>query len=235
MLEVMAEIRKLGRYDEKLSDRYHGLRDRIAHTPGASLVTAVQDRAAAASNEDIRELAGLLCRREEEGERARPFDQAAHVVVGQIAEQWGDRLIASGDGATRVQLAAVADVIGHFPSVALLPMLTQLLDDELRRYRAFYQQAEASHWHGEAVNETRSLHTNRYQQAFTAIKASETTTLMIGYLSEEHFGETAALVLKVQWIEAHEPKDDDRRFWGSGIFPRRGKARAAGALRDADL
>jgi hypothetical protein len=211
MLDVMAEVRKLGRYERSLSDRYYGLRDRIAHTPGASLVAALQDRAAAASNEDIRELAGLLCRREDEGERARPFDQAAHVVVGQIAEQWGDRLIASGDGATRVQLAAVADVIGHFPSVALLPMLKQLLDDELRRYRAFYQQAEASHWRGEAVNEARLLYTNSYQQAFTAIKAPETTALMIGYLRDEHFGETAALVLKVQWIEAHEPKED-RRF-----------------------
>lgn len=209
MLEVMTEIRKQGRYESSLSDRYHGLRDRIAHTPGARLVAAVQDRAAAASNEDICELAGLLCRREGEGERARPFDQAAHIVVGQIAEQWGYRLIASGDGATRVQLAAVADVISHFPSVALLPMLKQLLDDELRRYRAFYQQAEASHWHGDAVNEARSLHTNSYQRAFTAIKASETTALMIGYLNDEHFGETAALVLKVQWIEEHEPKDED--------------------------
>jgi hypothetical protein len=230
MLEAMAEIRKLGRYESSLSDRYYGLRDRIAHTPGASLVAAVQDRAADASNEDIRELAGLLCRREEEGERARPFDQDARVVIGQIAEQWGDRLIASGDSATRVQLAAVADVIDYFPSVALLPMLKRLLDDELRRYRAFYQQAEASHWHGEAATEARSLHTNSYQHAFTAIKAPETTGLMIGYLRDQNFGETAALVLKVQWIETHEPKDD-RPFWGSVDFSRVEEKRALRARR----
>jgi hypothetical protein len=47
-----------------------------------------------------------------------------------------------------------------------------------------------------------------------AIKAPETTALMISYLPDEHFGETAALVLKAQWIVANEPKDE-RRFKGS--------------------
>ena len=61
-----------------------------------------------------------------------------------MALEWGERLIASGNNATRAQLAAVADLIGHFPSVALLPTLKGLLDDELRRYRSFRKQAEAS-------------------------------------------------------------------------------------------
>jgi hypothetical protein len=193
-------------------------------------MTAVQERAAAASNEDIRELAGLLCRREEEGERARPFPRDAHTVAAQIAEQWGDRLIASDDGATRGQLVAVADMIGQFPSVALLPLLKRLLDDELRRYWSFYKQAQAEGWHGEATNEARTHHTNGYQSAFTAIKAPETTALMIEFLPEEHFGETAALVLKVQWIEAQEPKDD-RRFRGSMDFSRVEEHRALRARR----
>lgn len=228
-LAAFAEIKKLGRYKKSLSDRYYGLRDRIAHAPGASLVVAVKERAAAASNEEIRELAELLCRRDEEDDRARPFPQDANAAVSQMAEQWGERLIASGDSATRSQLSAVADLIGHFPSVALLPMLKRLLDDELRRYRAFHQQAEEERWRqGEATNEARMLYTNRYQQAFTEIKAPETTMLMISYLSDEHFGETAALVLKVQWILANEPKDD-RRFWGSVDFSRVEEMRAVRA------
>ena len=167
-------------------------------------------------------------------ERA-PFPQDAHAAVAQMAEQWGERLIASGDSATRGQLSAVADLIGHFPSVALLPMLKRLLDDELRRYRAFRQQAEAEGWQGKATNEARTLYTNRYQQAFTAIKAPETTALMISYLPDEHFGETAALVLKVQWILANEPKDE-RRFRGSVDFSRVEEMRArAGPPRHADL
>ena len=160
-------------------------------------------------------------------ERAR-FLQEAHAAVAQMAEQWGERLIASGDDATREQLSAVADLIGHFPSVALLPMLKRLLDDELRRYRAFRQQAEEERWQGNATNEARTLYTNRYQHAFTAIKAPETTALMISYLPDEHFGETAALVLKVQWILANEPKDD-RRFWGSVDFSRVEEMRAVRA------
>ncbi len=218
-LAVRGEIKELGKYEKSLSTRYHGLRELIAHTPGASLVAAVQARSAAASNEDIRELAELLCRRDEEDDRARPFPRDAQAAVEQMAEQWGERLIASGDNATREQLCAVADLIGHFPSVALLPMLQRLLDDELRRYRAFRQRAEEERWQGEATNEARMLYTNRYEKAFTKIEARETTALMISYLPDAHFGETAARVLKVQWILANEPKDD-RRFWGNADFSR---------------
>ena len=228
-LAVFAEIEKLGRYEKSLSDRYYGLRDVIAHAPGASLVVAAQERAAAASNEEIRELADLLCRSDEEGERARPFPHDANVAVLQMVEQWGERLIASGDTATRSQLSAVANLIGHFPSVALLPMLKRLLDDELHRYRTFRRQAEEERWRqSEATNEARMLYTNSYQRAFTEIKAPDTTTLMISYLPDEHFGETAALVLKVQWILANEPKDN-RRFGGSADFSRVKEMRAVRA------
>jgi hypothetical protein len=236
MFEVIGCIRKHGKCDNALSDRYYGLRDRIAHTPGASLVAAIQERAGSASNEDIRELADLLSRRREEegekGERGRPFDRDSHAAIGKLAEQWGERLIASGDSATRSQLVAVADMIGHSPSVALLPTLKRLLDDELRRYRAFREQATASGWRQcDATNEARMLHTNRYQQALTAIKAPETTSLMVEYLPDEHFGETAARVLKVQWIEAHEPRDVDGRFQGNLDFSRVEERRAVRAAR----
>jgi hypothetical protein len=218
-LDAFTELRKQTSYDKGLNERYHGLRDRIAHTPGASLYAAVKERADTADNEAIRQLAELLCRREKEGDRARPFLSDVHTAIGQMAEQWGARLIASGDSATRAQLSAVADLIGHFPSVALLPMLKQLLDDELRRYRAFRLQAEAEGWQGKATNEARMSYTNRYQHAFTAIEAPETTALMVGYLGDEHFGESASLVLKVQWIHRSEPKNSGR-FLGGPDFSR---------------
>jgi hypothetical protein len=56
---------------------------------------------------------------------------------------------------------------------------------------------------------------------------------MISYLPDEHFGETAALVLKVQWILANEPKDE-RRFKGSVDLSRVAEMRAVRA-RDATL
>ncbi|MER9615552.1 hypothetical protein [Mesorhizobium sp. M0207] len=217
-ISMLAEIGKLGKYEKSLSDRYYNLRDRIAHTPGASLVAAVQERAATTSDEEVRSLAELLCRRDEEGERARPFPKEADATIMQLVGQWGERLIAS-DSATRGQLSVIADLIGHFPSVALLPMLKRLLDDELCRYRIFRKQAEAERWRGKATNEARTSYINRYQRAFTAIKAQETTALMVSYLVDEDFGETAALVLKVQWILANEPKID-RGFPGSMDFAR---------------
>ncbi len=216
-LAVIAEIRKHAKYEKGLSDRNHGLRDRIAHAPGASVVIAVQERAMTADNEDIRELSELLCRRDEEGDRARPFPEEANAAVAQMAGEWGERLISSGDEATRWQLCAVANLIGHFPSVSLLPMLKRLLDDELQRYRTLRQRAEAKRWRGKAANEASMVYWNWYQRAFTEIKAPETTALMISYLRDEHFGETAALVLKVQWILSNEPMEE-RRFQGSVDF-----------------
>jgi hypothetical protein len=58
-----------------------------------------------------------------------------------------------------------------------------------------------------------------------AIKAPETTETMIGYLRDEHFGETAALVLKLQWIFANEPQKE-RRFGESIDFSRVEEMRA---------
>ena len=207
-LGIFAEIKKCGNREKGLSDRYFGLRDRIALSPGTSVVAAVQERAAAAGNEEIHELSELLCRSGEEGDRTRSFPPEVRATVGEMIKLWSDRLIASGDNATRGQLSAMADLIRHFPSRALLPVLEQLLDEELRRHKAFRQQAETECWQGNATNEARILYTSKYQQAFTAIKAPETTALMIKYLSDKQFGETAALVLKEQWILANEPKDD---------------------------
>ncbi len=228
-LIVHAKLTKLGKPEKSLSDRYYALRDRIALTPGMSLVAAIQERASTANNEEIRELADLLCRSDQEGDRSRPFPQEVYATVEQMVVCWGERLIASGDNATRNQLAAVANLIGHFPNVSLLPMLKQLLDDELYRYRAFRQQAEAEHWQGRATNEARMLYTNIYQQAFTAIMAPETTELMNSYLLDEDFGETAARVIKVQWVLENGPSDD-RRFWGSVNFSQVDEMRAARVL-----
>jgi len=229
-LAVHAEIKKLGKYEKTLSERYYGLRDRIGHAPGASLVAAVQARAESASNEDIRELAELLSRNKEEGDRARPFPKETHAVVAEMAKAWGERLLASGDNATRGQLAAVAGLIAHFPDIGLLDIARRLLDDELRRYRSFRAQAEAEKWRGgTATNEARTGQLLNYQRAFTAIEAPETKALMIGYLADEHFGETAALVLKVQWIVKHEPKVE-RRFRGNVDFSRVEELRARRAM-----
>lgn len=127
-------------------------------------------------------------------------------------------------------MATIATMLSHAPSVTHLPLLKRLLDDDLRRYRAFHEKATASGWKDrDAVHEAQHPHMHEYQRAFLAINAPEAAALMGEYLTDEHFGELAARVLAFQWFEANEPKDE-RKFRSGEDFSRveaRREARAA--------
>jgi hypothetical protein len=205
-----------GKYDQAASDPYHDLLARIGHTPGASLIAAISARSAQAGNEEMADLAGLISRHPGgENDCGRPFDPHALATIGAFAEDWGNRMLASGD-ATRSQLASIATLASRAPSVGLLRLLKRLLDENLRRYRAFREEAKATGWrHGKAKDEASQSHTHDYQRAFHAIKAPETAALMREYLHDEHFGQLAALVLATQWTAANEPSDGGR--FGGGV------------------
>ncbi len=239
MIDAYLAARKVvrdvnGKYDEAAGDRYHCLRARIGHTPGASLVAAVLARAANADNEEIAQLAELFSRETYgDEERARPFNEEGLAAIGVLAQDWGERMLAAGDE-KRWQVATIATMLSHAPSVAYLPLLKRLLDDNLRRYRAFREKATASGWKDrDAVHEAQQPHMHEYQRAFLAINAPETSALMGEYLTDEHFGELAARVLAFQWFEANEPKDE-RKFRSGEDFSRveaRREARAADPAR----
>ncbi|MCA6116632.1 hypothetical protein J6524_17255 [Bradyrhizobium sp. WSM 1738] len=103
--------------------------------------------------------------------------------------------------------------------------MKRLLDDNLRRYRAFREEAKAAGWRqGEASNEAHQPMTHEYQRAFLAIKAPETAAMMQEYLQDEHFGELAAQVLADQWRTANELPKDKRFPFGvdfSGVEEKR--------------
>lgn len=232
MIETVFEAKKLvcdpsGKYNEAAGDRYHDLLARIAHTPGSSLITAVRARSAQAGNKEMADLAELISRHPDGGnDRGRPFDADTLAAIRVLAEEWGTRMLASSS-ATRSQLASIASLASHAPSVSLLPLLKRLLDEELRRYRAFRGEAEAMGWRqGKAIDEARTLHTHEYQRAFLAINAPETAALMREYLHDEHFGELAAQVLVAQWIAANEPSDGRSFFRGGVDFSRVAEKRA---------
>jgi hypothetical protein len=229
LLDLGARLRADGTYDHTASDLYRSLQDRIAHTPGASLVAAVRGRSAQADNDKIARLADLLSRHPNgDSDRGRPFDTDSLLAIQGLAEDWGNRMLASGD-AKRSQTASIAILASHAASVGLLPLLKRLLDDNLRRYRAFREEAQAAGWrHGEALNEARTPHTHEYQRAFLAINAPETAALMREYLADEHFGELAAQVLAAQWRAENEPPDG-KRFLGGADFSRVEEKRAVRA------
>ena len=218
-----------GKYDQVASDRYFALRERIGHTPGASLVSAVQARADSATEEQIEELAELFSRYTfGDSERARPFSEGDLVAIGALAQRWGNRLLAA-ENATRSQKSSIATLISHAPSVMLLPTLKRLLDDNLRRYRTFREIAKASGWRDrDAVHEAQHPHTHEYQRAFIAIRTSETTSMMGEYLIDENFGELAATVLAAHWSEINESRSN-RKFFGGIDFSRVESRRAVRA------
>lgn len=229
-LDTGARVRVDGKFDQAASDLCAGLQNRIAHVPGTSLVAAVLARSAQADNEQMTRLAELLSRHSDgETERGRPFDAAALPSIRGLVEDWGNRMLAS-DNAERRQKASIGTLAGHVPSVDLLPILKRLLDDNLRRFRAFREQAKAAGWRqGDALNEARQPMTHEYQRAFLAIKTPETAAMMQEYLADEHFGELAARVLADQWRTANEPPKDKRIMFGvdfSGVEEKRA-ARAA--------
>lgn len=235
MVERMFDTKKLardanGKYDKAAGDRYHAIRGRIGHTQTATLLAAITARSAQAGNQEMAELADLISRHPDgDNDRGQPFDATALVAIAGFVEEWGNRLLSSPD-ATRAQLASIATLASHSPSASLLPLLKRLLDEDLRRWHVFKEQARANHYQGgTATNEARTSWELQYQRTFHAINSPETAALMREYLSDEDFGHPAALVLAGQWRAANEPSDGKR--WKSGPdFSRVAEKRAARAL-----
>ena len=198
-----------GRHDEEAAKRQSALRGRIEFTQTTHLLTAIGLRSEDSSNHQIHEFIKLICRQGDKVHRGgRPFDVAAQTEIATYMEDWGEALLASPDS-TREQLASVASLAGHAPSAQLLQILERLLNEELRRWRAFGEQARAEGYRGGiATNEARTSWMTWYQNVFLAIRCPETTALMEGYLLDEEFGKPAALVLAGQWRAANEPRED---------------------------
>ena len=216
-----------GRRDEEAAERHRAIRRRIEFTQTRHLLTAIGMRSEDASNHQIHEFANVIRSQGKGVHRgSRPFDAASQDTIEKYVEDWGEALLASPDS-TREQLASVASLAGHAPSPRLLGVLERLLNEELRRWRAFREQAHAEGYHGGiATNEARMSWTNWYQSAFLAIRCPETTALMKSYLFDEEFGKPAALVLAGQWREANEPRED--MWWiRSRDFSRFGEKREA--------
>lgn len=227
-LEVRTRLRDgNGGFDREASDRFHALRQRLAHTQGRSLVAAVLARSDTVKNSDLAPIADLFLRQDaaEDG-RGRPFDLDALEAIGRLAQDWADRLLAD-DSASRDDKANIARMIGHAPAVELLPTLQHLLDDNLKRYHEFREAAKASQWRDPAtVHEAQHPHMYEYQNAMIAMQVPETFQLAASYLTNEHFCEYAARVLAVHWTNENEPKED--RWLMRGVdFSRVGVRRAA--------
>lgn len=211
MVDEVLALAPILRTDRAASETYNGLQRRIEHVPGPSLVAAIVERSSGADSEAIARMATLLSRRpEDQGDRSRPYDEASIAAIQGLVDDWGKRMLASGN-ADRWRTSTVAALAAHAPDVRLLPTLRALLDDNLTRYRAFRAEAAATGYRQEpARSEAMHPWTHEYAHAFAAIDAPETASLMREYLSDAHFGDDAARVLVTQWKKRNDPPRDNR-------------------------
>lgn len=236
-LDVDSRLRAGGLHHSEVHEAASGLRTRIAHVPGSSLVAAVLERSSGANSPRLAQLAGLLVRQTDGVlERSRLFDANALATIRHLVEEWATRMLVAGD-ARRSETAALARLAECAAAPALVPILKRLLDDELRRYRAFRAEAEAGGWlPGPALDESRTPYTGQYQRAFMAIRSPHTAAVMEAYLTDEYFGESAARVLAEHWRIANEPPKNRYAPGGvdfSGVKSMR-KARAAAEWTSAE-
>ncbi|MGZ8913894.1 MAG: NACHT domain-containing protein [Methylobacter sp.] len=228
MFDAMKQIHDAnGKYDKVAMDRYHTIQDRLRHTQAPCLLAAIAARSSLANNQEIAALADLISHYSYgENNHGQPFGSASLATIAEFVEDWGNRLLASAD-ATRKQLVSITTLASHAPSAPLLPLLKRLLDEELRRWRAFKEQARVDHYRvGPIADEARCSWVLQYQRAFQAISGPETAALMREYLLHEDFGHSAALVLAGQWRNANEP--NDIKLWKNGLdFSRVTERRAA--------
>jgi len=238
MIDRMFEAKKLvrdpdGKYDKAAGDRYYVIQGRIGQVQITSLLAAIAARSAQADSQELADLADLISRHPDgENDHGQPFDAAALTTIAGFVEDWANRLLSSRE-ATRVHLASIATLASHAPDARLLPLLRRLLDEDLRRWRAFKDQARADQYRGgTATDEARMSWTLQYQWAFNAIRGPETRELMREYLSDEEFGQPAALVLAEQWRAVNEPSDN--KHWRIGVdFSRVKEKRAVRAASPA--
>ena len=225
LIDTLLELAPRIRADRQASEVYGGLERRITHVPGASLVEAIVQRSPKLDSEQMSRLAALLSRSAyDEGEGVKAFDADAVRTIRSLVEDWGKRMLAAS-GVQRWHKAAIATLASHVPDVSLLPLLKDMLDDNLRRLSDFRAQAEAAKWRPcDAVDEARQPMTHEYQRAFLAIKAPETAALMCEYFEDADFGTLAAQVLADQWRAANEPPKQKRFLGGvdwSGVEAKR--------------
>ncbi len=220
LIDKMIEAKKLvrdagGKCNNEANDLYNRIRDRIGQTQSANLLIAISVRSSHVNNQQMADFADLISRHPNgENDRGQPFEPAALATIAELAKDWGNRLLASND-ATRAQLASIASLVGNARLSSLLPLLKRLLEEELRLWRGFKEQAAVEHYRsGEALDEARTDMTLQYQRAFNSIGGAETANAMYEYLLDKDFGECAAMVLAFWWRAKNEPSNGKR--WNTG-------------------
>ena len=201
-----------GRYDKALSDEYHRLCSLISNTKPDSFIQSFLEHATTERPDEIAILAHLISRHGGSVERqslrldATAYDHAIATVL-----RWAQTLLVS-PAATRPQFAEIAQAAERLESPALVPVLQELLSEELeRRKRAMKEFLDARKNGRHIQNDAQMSWTLQYRHAFAAIGDEQTVRIMKAYLPNHDFGVDAAYVLKAVWMKS-QPTTENSGF-----------------------
>lgn len=232
LIDRMGELEAQARETEKESakktrDAHTAIEDRICCAQPGHVLAAIESRAREANNENIEDFSNLLTRYGSRNDlHGRVFDDAARTKIVQLAKDWGERLLSSGD-ATRRELASIAALAEYAPSGDLVPVLERLLDEEHRLLRGFQEQAgDDGGQQSEATQEAHVRWDYQYEHAFARICCPESTALMQELLRNEEFSRSAARVLAAHWRSRSEP-GEEKGWPRPPVFARVAEKRAA--------
>ena len=140
--------------------------------------------------------------------------RSAHERATAAVQRWAKVLLASPE-ATRAQLAEIARAAERLESPALVPVLQELLSEDLaRRKRAMEELMDARKNGRQIQNDAHMCWTLQYRSAFAAIGDDQTVRIMKSYLPDADFGIDAAYVLKAVWKKS-QPAEDESGFISS--------------------
>ncbi len=197
-----------GRYDKVLSDEYHRLSRWISNTKPDLFIQAVLERAATEMPDEIALLADLISRYGKSVERETlRLDAPTHGRLSAAIQRWAKILLASPE-ATRAQFAEIAQAAERLESPSLVPVLQELLSEDLaRRKRAMEEFLDARKKGRKIQNDAHMCWTLQYRRAFAAIGDDQTVRIMKSYLPDHDFGVDAAHVLKAVWRRSQPPEE----------------------------
>lgn len=202
-------IANSSRYDKALSDEYHRLLGWISNTKIGPFIQAVLERAETRNPDEIALLADLISRHGRDIDREPlGLDATAHERAIAAVLLWAQALLATPE-ATRKQFAEIARAVERLESPALVPVLEELLSEDLaRRKQAMEEFTEARENGSHIDNDAHVCWTLQYRRAFAAIGDEQTIRIMKTYLPNIDFGVDAAWVLNAVSKKSQTAKEE---------------------------
>ena len=206
-----------GRADDPTRQEYYRLIDWISKTNLTSFIQTVLSRSETDDPIRIALLAELIVRHGKEVEQTPlQLDGELRKQVIAAVGRWAEILLGS-PVSTRAQLAEVALAIGRLDAPELLPLLQQMLVEDLKRWRQARDEFFAARDRGLKIPvppDVSHSWTFQYRRAFAAIGGDDVVELMKAYLPDPDFGIDAAWILKAIWERQQDSQKD------SGWTPR---------------